>query len=164
MSLQFSRSLRSLSSDSFRAAKIGMILAISVIIALVVWFFFAKVTLYESSNAIQLTDSGRLLVTFPKETINRVRPGQPAILRVQQDPNQRAAAIPAIVYGSDSQNGQAEILILGDDLPTDITPGELQGLVSVEVAYVTPVSLVLQATGGRTVSRDVPVSPQTLEE
>lgn len=141
-----------------------MILAISVIIALVVWFFFARVTLYESSNAVQLTETGRLLVTFPKEAISRVRPGQAAILRIQEDPNQRAAAIPAIVFATDAQNGQAEILILDNDLPVDISPGELQGLVSVEVAYVTPVSLVLQATGGRTLSREVPVSPQTLEE
>lgn len=164
MSLQFSRSLRSLSTDSFRAAKIGMILAMAVIVALVLWFFLAKVTIYENSDALQLTEEGRLLAAFSKETIGQIHPGQAALLRLQQDPGQQAVAIPAIVFSTDSQSGQAELLFLGDDLPADISPGELKGLVSVEAAYVTPVSLLLHAAGYRSVTREVPVSPQSLED
>lgn len=164
LSLQFSRSLRSLSTDSFRAAKIGIILAMAAIVALVLWFFFAKVTIFENSDAIQLTEQGRLLVAFPKETIGQIRPGQAALLRLQQEAGQQNAAIPGMVFSTDAQSGQAEILIIGEDLPVDLTPGEIKGLVSVEAAYVTPVSLLMQATGYRSVAREVPVSPQSLED
>lgn len=164
MSLQFSRSLRSLSSDSFRVAKIGLILAMVAIITLILWFFFARVTMYENSDAIKMTENGRLLVAFPKEVLGQIRPGQAAILRLNLDPNQNPHAIPALVYSVDPQSGQAELLVMGNELPAEVAPGELQGLVSVEVAYITPVSLVMRTTGNTAVGREVPVSPQSIEE
>lgn len=136
----------------------------AVVVALVLWFFLARVTIYENSEAIQFTEEGRLLVTFPKETIGQIRAGQGALLRMQSGPDQSVMTIPAVVFSTDKQSGQEGILLLGDDIPDDLSPGELKGLVSVEAAYVTPVSLLLQATGYRTVAREVPVSPQSLEE
>jgi hypothetical protein len=81
-----------------------MILMILVIISLIFWFFFAKVTLYARSSAIRLTDNGRLLVTFPKETIGQIKLGQAAMLRLRSDSNGKIVGIPAIVFSIDTQN------------------------------------------------------------
>jgi hypothetical protein len=153
-----------LSPESFRAARIGTILVMIAIAALILWFFFARVTLYQNSSSFSLTENGRLQVTFPKETMAQIRPGQAAILRLRLDPNQKPVGIPAVVFSTDQQKNQAEILLVSDELPVDLSPGNLQGVLSVEVAYVTPVSLVLNATGNRAIQREIPVSPQSIEE
>jgi hypothetical protein len=141
-----------------------MILMILVIISLIFWFFFAKVTLYARSSAIRLTDNGRLLVTFPKETIGQIKPGQAAMLRLRSDSNGKIVGIPAIVFSIDTQNHLVEAVLLSENIPTEISPGDLQGEVSIEVANVTPVSLVVQAIGNGTAQQEVPVSPQLNEE
>ena len=142
-----------------------MILAMLAVTALILWFFFARVTLFANSSSILLTENGRLLVKFPKEALGQIRPGQAAILRLRTDPNQKPVAIPAVVFSLDEQNGEAEVLILDSQVPIEISPGALEGVVSVEVAYVTPVSLVLRATGNNVgQGNNVPVSPQTIKE
>ena len=137
---------------------------ILVIIALIFWFFFAKVTLYARSSAIRLTDNGRLLVTFPKETIGQIKPGQAAMLRLRSDSNGKIVGIPAIVFSIDTQNNQVEAVLLNANIPTELSPGDIQGDVSIEVANVTPVSLVVKAIGNGTAQQEVPVSPQVNEE
>ena len=42
--------MRSLRLDSFRATRIGLVFAIIIMLALIVWFFMARVTLYEVSS------------------------------------------------------------------------------------------------------------------
>jgi hypothetical protein len=141
-----------------------MILMMLVIVALLGWLFFAQVTLFTQSNRLSLTDSGRLLATFPKESIVQIKPGQAALLRLRSDPNEKSTAIPALVFSIDTQNNQAEIVLLGENIPPELAPGDIQGEVSVEVNRVTPISLVLQALGYRVAQREVPVSPQSFEE
>ncbi len=130
---------------------------ILVVIALIVWFFFARVTIYVRSSAIRLTDNGRLLVTFPKETIGQIKRGQAAMLRLRSDSNRTTVGIPAIVFSIDTQNNQAENVLLGKNIPPELSPGDLQGDVSIEVAHVTPASLVIQAIGNGTTQPEVPI-------
>ena len=163
MSLQFSRSLRSLSKDSYRMARIGLILAMVAVAALIFWFFFARVTLFENSIGMELSEGGRLIASFPKESIDRLRAGQGAIVRLRSDTNGNATTLPAVVFSVDTQNNQAEIILVGEVIPSELSPQDFKGQVSVEVAYVTPISLVLRATGYTTAQREIPVSPQTIE-
>ena len=164
MSLQFSRSLRSLSSDSYRVARIGMVLAIVAVAALIVWFFFASVTLFAQSTSLRLTDTGRVLVTFPKEVIQQIKPGQAAVLRLTSNSDEKPVVIQTVVFSVDNPKNQAEILPVSEDIPPEISPGALQGNISVEVAYITPVSLVLRTAGYGVDQRKVPVSPQSTQE
>lgn len=163
MSLQFSRSLRSLRTDSFRMARIGLVLAMVAVIALILWFFFARVTLFENSNDIQLTDGGRILAAFPEGSIDRIRSGQGVILRLQSDSDDISSTLPAVVFSVDRSSNQAEILLVSEGIPPDISPGALKGQVSVEVAYVTPISLVLRATGNGAAAREIQMSPRSAE-
>lgn len=123
---------------------------ILVIISLIFWFFFAKVTLYARSSVIRLTDKGLLQVSFPKETMGQIKPGQEAMLRLRSASDGKIVAIPAIVFSIDTQNNQVETVLLSKNFRSELLQGDLQGDVSIEVAHITPVSLVVQAIGNGT--------------
>ena len=59
MSIPFSRSMRSLKVDSYRASLVGILLASAIMLALVVWFFSARITLFEVSNSVGMSEEGR---------------------------------------------------------------------------------------------------------
>src|SRR4051812_21176609 len=54
MSTPFSRSMQSLAADGFRHSLLGMLLAAALLSAWTVWFFIARVTLYEVSAGARL--------------------------------------------------------------------------------------------------------------
>jgi len=164
VSIQFSRSMRSLRLDSFRATRIGLIFAIILMLALIVWFFMAKVTLYEVSSTLEWNAEAKLMATFAEEARARLRPGMPAILRLPQSPDQPATTIPAVVFDLPRDSEQVEILVLPSGLPLDTQPGKLTGQVEAEVEYVTPAELVLRTSGKFLNRSQVPVSPQTPQE
>ena len=161
MSIQFSRSMRSLRLDSYRSTRIGLVLAIIIMLALIVWFFMAKVTLYEVSSSLEWNADEKLMATFPKEARARLRPGMPAILRLPQSPDQPAMTIPAVVFDLSREGEQVEILVLSNELPLDAQQGKLTGQLEVEVEYVTPAELVLRTSGKYLNRSQVPISPQT---
>jgi hypothetical protein len=164
VSIQFSRSMRSLRLDSFRATRIGLAFAIFIMLALIVWFFVAKVTLYEVSTSLEVNADGKLMATFPKEARPRLRPGMPAILRLTQGTDQPTLTLPAVVFDLPRDGEQVEILVISNALPLDSQQGELTGQVDVEVEYITPAELVLRTSGKFLNRSQVPVSPQTPQD
>ncbi len=162
MSLQFSRSLRSLSIDGYRAARIGLILAVVNILLLLAWFFFARITLYETSSEVRWTQDNRLEATFSTEGIARIHPGQPARLRIDAGPDQALITAPAIVIGADRNSKNAQFLLMSNDLSQDQAGGDLRekAAIDVEIEYVNPVTLVLRAAGKYLGGGNTPVSPQ----
>jgi hypothetical protein len=164
VSIQFSRSMRSLRLDSFRATRIGLVFAIIIMLALIVWFFMAKVTLYEVGSSMEWNVDGKLMVTFPKEALSRLRPGMPAILRLPQSTDQPAMTIPAVVFDLPREGEQVEILVLSGAQPLDTQQGKLTGQVEVEVEYVTPAELVLRSSGKFLDRSQVPISPQNPQD
>jgi hypothetical protein len=147
MSIPFSRSTRSLTLDSFRPALIGLALAILTLLALLTWFFLARVTLYQTSASANLKPDGQIIAAFPAETFSQLKPGQAAILRLGQAGDQRQVSIPAVVF--DTQGGNEQVVLIVTDvsaLPGTLTE-ETPGRVDVEVEYITPAELLLRASG-----------------
>lgn len=156
--------MRSLRLDSFRTTRVGLAFAVVIMLALIVWFFVAKVTLYEVSTSLEMNTDGKLMVTFPKEARSRLRPGMPAILRMTQGADQPTLTLPAVVFDLPSDGEQVEILVISDALPLDGQQGKLTGQVDVEVEYITPAELVLRTSGKFLNRSQVPVSPQTPQD
>jgi hypothetical protein len=156
--------MRALRLDSFRATRIGLVFAIFIMLALILWFFLAKVTLYEISNSVEMAADGKILVTFPKESRSRLRPGMPAILRLSQGPDQPALTLSAVVWDLPREGEQVEIMVLSGGLPVDVQQGEISGQVDVEVEYVTPAELVLRTSGKFLNRSQLPVSPQNPQD
>jgi hypothetical protein len=164
VSLQFSRSLRSLKIDSFRATRVALILAIINMIVLLAWFFLGEITLYEISSELSSKDDGSVEAVFPEEAVARLYPGQPAVLRINAGPDQPVVTVPALLVGVDDRSGTAQFLLMSDDFPLSVLRGGLSGKaeIQVEVEYVTPAALVLRASGKYLNGAQIPVSPQEL--
>jgi hypothetical protein len=156
--------MRSLQLDSFRASRLGLAFALALMLGLIVWFFRAKVTLYEISTSLEVGPEGKLLAAFPKEALSRLRPGMPAILRLSQGADQPPITLPAVVFNLPREGEQVEVVVFSGALPLDASGSRLTGQVEVEVDYVTPAELVLRASGKYLNRSQVPVSPQNPQD
>ena len=166
MSIPFSRSTRSLTSDSFRPALIGLALAIVTLVALIVWFLLARISIYQSSTSAVLQPDGQVVASFPEETFARLQNGQAALLRLGQTGDQRPVSLPAVVF--DTQGGSEQVILVITDasaLPDGLAEGS-KGRVDVETEKISPAELLLRASGkflasGRTTTSS-PAPPSSL--
>lgn len=133
--------------DSYRASQIGLIVASLLMLLLIGWFFFARVGLYEVSQEVNFDEQGRLMAAFPPESIERIRPGQPAVLRFYSPGNQPPLTIRATVFDTLPESDQVEILVLSEELPKLPLAEGGRGQAEVEVDSLSPFSLVMRATG-----------------
>jgi hypothetical protein len=147
MSLTFSRSMRSLRLDSFRATRIGLALAALNMLVLIGWFFLAKVNLYEVSSTLAWEQDRMLSVSFPKEALARLRQGQPATVRLNLGADQPGLALPAYLYRLPEGDGRVLFYVTAADLPDNLPKDKLTGLIEVEVERITPAELVLRSSG-----------------
>ena len=162
MSISFSRSLRSLQHDSYGLSLVGLAVGILLLTAWSVWFFLAKVTLYETSRDFDVRRDGALMVTFAPEALARLKPGQTARLRLANTSGQEARTFSALVMdtpSADTGNSQVELYVFS---PEPLQPG-LTGQVQVEVDYVSPVVLALRSAGQLVEDPQLTLSPQKLE-
>lgn len=163
MSIHFSRSMRSLNIDSFQASRVGLILGSVLVLALIVWFLFARVTLYAVSQEVGFNQDGRFIATFSKEEMARVKVGQGALVRIFSGAEQPPLVVSGIVYDVPSGSQEAEILVMTEDLPENGLSQNATGQVEVEVEQITPLALVLRTSGKYLSGSQLPVSPQTTE-
>lgn len=165
MSLQFSRSLRSLNIDSYRTSRVALILAIINMIILLGWFAFGTVTLYEIGSEIRLSEDGSLAAKFPIEAVARLVPGQSGVLRIDAGQDQPLITAPVLLIDVDKNTGEATFLLMSDDLPESVLSADLSSKaeLEVEVEYVSPLTLVMRASGKYLGGRQIPVSPQELQ-
>lgn len=147
MSLTFSRSMRSLRQDNFRATWIGLVLAGINMLVLIGWFFLARVTLYEVGNQLEWSSEGLIAATFTSEGMDRLRQGQPAVVRLDLGADQPALTLPAYVYQIPDTGERVVLAIEAGDVMQELQQTTPKGQVEVEVAYVTPAELTMRATG-----------------
>jgi hypothetical protein len=163
LSLQFSRSIRSLEVDSYRTAKVALLLAVIIAVALLAWFLLAHVTVYAISSDIQYLGDGHVLAQFTSEPRNRIQPGQSAVLRADIASDGKTINLPALVIDVDRQTNQVELIVFADEETLSSLGSDFSGQVEVEVEYVTPAALVRRASGSYLNNTEFPVSPQSLE-
>ena len=161
MSIAFSRSMRSLQADSFRTALVALLVAMVFLIAWTAWFFLARITLYETSQAVSMTKRGMVVADFPPETLGRIQPGQPALLRFGGAARDQTGTIPAIVMNVIDQTPEGrvrvELVALGVVAPyQDGLPSQVE----IEVEHISPATLVMRASGQFVDTPPVSLSPQ----
>lgn len=147
MSIPFSRSTRSLVSDSYRPAMIGLGLAVVTLVALIIWFFLARVSIYQASANATLKADGQIVASFPAETFAQIQPGQEGILRLGQAGDQRPLSVPVMVF--DTQGGAEQVILIVSDysaLPENL-PDETPGRVDIVTERIAPADLLLRASG-----------------
>ena len=169
MTTPFSHTTRSIEFDSYSLSLAGLLSAIILAILWGNWFFTAQITHYANSQKIYVTDKERLFSQFPKNSqgsvreqiirqrmivaefppapIQNIKVGQIAHIRL--DNSRHAGSIPATVEEIQHIN-EKDIVILRTNLdfaiPNLFKKGN-GGEVQIEVGYVTPAIMVLNASG-----------------
>ena len=146
----FGRSNSVLERDRYKTARWVMLPLFFLLVAWLVWFFFAQITLYEVGPAQITKDSsaGKFQITgefSPYAALVRIRANQPATLTLDGFPvtayaNAHVVSIDETV----DSDGQIPVELSIDntnDLPLQPL---LKGEVTIEVDHVSPMALLLR--------------------
>lgn len=153
MSTAFSRSTRSLDADNSAHSVFGLILIVAILGAWIAWFLLARVSVYEVTNTARLHSKIKIVAEFPPSTLGRIRPGQPAELRLDGFPWTKYGTVSASVTSVRSNISEGSVVVefvVHPDATSRIPLQRgLQGILEVEVDRVSPAELVISATGQR---------------
>jgi hypothetical protein len=169
MSSFFSRSQRALKADDPHRLLPGLLLAMLLMILWTAWFFKAQIALYEYTEAAQVEidqtagqvnrpstilpwTNFKVVAHFPPSVaFGRIRPGQPARMRLHNYPWTQYGFITARVakVANEIKDGyvRAEFTIHANSTPLIPLQDGLSGAIEVEVGHTTPISLILRAAG-----------------
>lgn len=136
-----------------------------LIVAWALWFFFASLTLHETGQLSRMTSSGAVSATFPAEVADRIRNGQPAVLRLQG--MEHGSALPAIVTQVSAQRDTKQLevelypksrLAFTSLARAASQNGEdtILGQAAIEIIRVTPATLLMRTLTGSRYSNSIP--------
>lgn len=148
MAVPFARSTRSLNADKFRFSLVGLVLAMLLLGGWCLWFFFAQITLFASSQEAQVVEGELIVALFPKEDLHRIVRGQHARFQpdgVALDAGGVACLVTEVGRNASGQ-GLVQLAVLHQQLQVPVAP-DATGQVDIEVGQLSPAKLVLQAMG-----------------
>ena len=135
--IAFSRTLRALEADDFRASKLGLLAAVALLAAWIWWMFGARVPQYESSSEVRV-ESGVFVAYFPSTVM--IHAGQSAIVMFD------GRTFPARVQSVAPD--RAELVL--DPSPQSPTPASSPSSADIEVSRVSPAAIFLRTLRGAT--------------
>jgi hypothetical protein len=114
---------------------------------LILWFFFAKVSIHETSEDVQLSQDGTFLVVFHEEGMKRIQPGMEALIRIFTIGDQPPLSIEGVVFDTDINSSTVEIITMDESYYEMPAMDNISAQADVEVERVTPFHLVQRYTG-----------------
>jgi hypothetical protein len=145
-SSSFSRTTRAVYADSLQVVMLGLTFVTVLVVGWILWFFFANIHLYATSQTAQLTREGTIRATFPAASVARIRLGQSAFFYFA-DQDGGVNMMRATVAHIDSDRNEVQLLPHVDAISyPHLQVGE-KGQVEVVVEECSPASLVIQAAG-----------------
>jgi hypothetical protein len=130
--IAFSRTLRALDADDFRASKLGLLAAAAVLAGWTCWMLAARVPQYESTNNVRI-ETGRAVAYFPPDVLSRVHANQPALVRFDN------RTFPARVQTIAS--GYAELVFTSHQPPATASTSSSA---DIETTRVSPAAIALR--------------------
>lgn len=144
MAIPFSRSLRSMTHDSYLPGLAGIIGISLILILWIAWFFGGQMSVYETSTDFQLRDDGMLIVKFPDSAVGSMQAGQQVEIRITNGDAGSPIELPGELMKLPPYPGDpVEIYPLGN-FPRE---GALKGEVKVLVGKVSPAQMVWRSIG-----------------
>lgn len=132
--IPFARTLRALDADNFRASKLSLVLAVTIVLAWIWWALVGRVPQYESSTDVSVAAQTAVAV-FP----GSVTPLSPAVLRSGGN-----SILLNVVSAVRTTDGRTRVVL-------QLPPAGLQlsGPVSaeIEIGRASPATIVLRAAG-----------------
>ncbi len=166
MALTFSKSMRSLQTDSARSLLAWLLVAMALLLGWSAWFVLARVGIYEVGQVTGITRDGLVVATFPDGAGDRLQSGQPARLRLDNLPGGPAQPVDATVMEVNQLPGQAGVQaeLASEDPAFWLLPDSLAGQVEVEVESLSPATLTMRASQQFLNSAQIsPHSPAAIE-
>lgn len=161
MAIAFSRSLRSLQADGWRAPLVGLLVGILLMAVWVGWFFLASVHFNETGRVVKIDENGFLIAEFSTASLAHLKRGQMALVRLDNEQvgvsiDSKTAPLQAVVSEVkpfDLVPGQVRLAVLpgqATSLPAafpDQAAIALSASVEVVVERLSPAQLVLRNIG-----------------
>jgi hypothetical protein len=124
-----------------------LIIGSVLMLMLILWFFFAKVSVHETSQEVSLSEEGTFLAAFTEDAINRIQPGMEALIRIFTITDQPPLTLEGVVFDIDSKDGLVEIVTLSEELFELQFMDNLTAQVDIEIERITPFHLVQRYSG-----------------
>lgn len=124
-----------------------MIIGSLLMLMLILWFFFAKVSVHETSQEVSLSKDGTFLVVFSDEAMTRIQPGMEALIRVFTIADQPPVTIEGVVFDTDPDQNLVEIITQSEEFFELPDVERISAQADVEIERVTPVRLVQRFSG-----------------
>lgn len=144
IAIDYTKSAFSVSADNLLLKVMGGVVLMMLMVGWVVWFFFAHLTFYETTEAV-MQPGGVVEAEFSSKSLARIKYEQSAFFQTQDSGGQPVSVPLRIV---DIENKSGEVLFWPRD-HENIQPNKrtIQGQVRVAVEHVTPATLVLRSSG-----------------
>lgn len=147
----FSRSTKILESDSVIRFALAILLIAPFLLLWSAWFLFARVPVYEVTNAAEMLNSTRVVAQLPSSALLSVQPGQPAQLFLDDFHWAEHGTVATTVSYVDGaiRDGRIRVELRVQPDQQIIVPLQrgLTGRIEVEVERVSPVTLLLRSAG-----------------
>lgn len=146
MTVQFSRSVRSIQADNLRPILIGVAFFAVLMVGWLLWFFFATIPNYETSTNATYRQQGYVVADFPATAFSHLQRGQSA----QFMPVTAGSTAPFIALVATDlypESGQVRFVLRGEEETSFLLVPGLSGQVRVTVERLSPARIVLRAAG-----------------
>lgn len=130
-------------------------------LTLILWFFFARVSVHETSQEVNLSQDERFLAAFSNESLTRIQPGQGTLVRIFSASDQPPLTLQGVVFDIFPDSNQVEIIIVSEDFLDIPTTENFNAQVDVEIEQVTPFNLIMRYSGQFVESEQGSSNPQT---
>ena len=171
MATPFSHTIHSINIDTHYLSLIGLSSTIILAILWGNWFLTAQITTYETSKKVyvtgkeimprhfsqnnnlgireQITRQRIIVAEFSPESVKNIKEGQIAYIQLNSRIGRQTGSIPATVVDIQHIKGKDIVVlqaILDSTVPNPYEKGG-GGEVKIEVGYVTPATVILNASG-----------------
>jgi len=157
--------MRSIEADSFRPSMVGLILALVLLMGWGIWFVAARITLFETAQATQVSTDGEVLVEFPSEKQPVFKIGQYGWLHVAQPDGEGTIDLPAVLMDirHDPAKNSVELELFAMDNPNEpVLETGMQAQVEIATGHLSPAELVIRASRQANTTPNLSLSPQQL--
>lgn len=150
MSTSFSRSIRTLQTETSGGSVGLLLLAAFLLAAWLVWSVLTPVPMYAVAETVELTGDTEAVAYFPPNDLLRVRSGQSGLLRLDDFPWGEFGTVTAFVVEVDEvlQDGRFPVKLRLE--PPNGSPIPLQsgliGSIEIEVEKLSPITILLRTT------------------
>lgn len=149
MAIPFTRSTRSMNNDSYLPGLVAVVSLSLVLLMWLVWFLTWPLPVTVSSSQYTIrADDGMLLVNFPPESLNQVRPGQRAELILTRNGSEGKPIVGEVMNLPEKPTDPLQIFLFNSDPPEKLQDGK----VAIVINETTPAMLLfqsMQANSGR---------------